>query len=94
MAVALGTGDCLISKFDIRGDPTTVGPRWEKWKRSYKLYSVGHGVKSKAQNRALMLSLAGEDVQELFYTLPDIGNDDDFEAAEKALEKITVLQIN
>ena len=47
---------------------------------------VGFDIKAKARKRALLLYLAGPEVETIFATLSDTGNDDDY---DKAVEKLT-----
>ena len=70
MAVAITTDLGGISNFDIHGDPTTVGARWKKWKRSFELFVVGKGVQNAAQKKALLLH-CGPQMQDVYYTFPE-----------------------
>ena len=40
---------------------------------------VGFNFKAKARKRALLLYLAGPEVETIFVTLSDTGNDDDYD---------------
>ena len=60
MAVAITTDLGGISNLDIHGDPTTVGARWKKWKRSFELFVVGKGVQNATQKKTLLLHCGGE----------------------------------
>jgi hypothetical protein len=64
-----------IKPFDSSGDPTTVAPRWKRWKRSFEYYIIGKGVKDDDQKQALLLHCAGESVQSVFEGLgePEVG---------------------
>ena len=57
MAVAITTDLGGITNFDIHGDRTTVGARWKKWKRSFKLFVVGKGVQDATQKKSPSSSL-------------------------------------
>ncbi|CAB4027350.1 Transposon Tf2-6 poly, partial [Paramuricea clavata] len=61
-------------------------PRWRRWKRAFELFVVGKGITDKTQKRALMLHCAGMDVQDIFDTLPDNGNANDYDKAIEALD--------
>ena len=54
----------------------------------------GHAVQDPTQRRALVLSLAGEQVQQLFFTLQDIGDEKNFNAAVKALNGYFKPKVN
>ena len=88
MSVAIGLDTATpLSAFDVTGDPTAIGPRWERWIRAFDLFASGRGVKNNTQKRALMLSTAGLAVQDIFYTLPDIGAKNKYDEAVAALSK-------
>ena len=55
-----------------------VGPRWKKW--------LGRFEKLTKQKRALLLHYGGPEVDEIFETLQDVGEDKDY---NKAIEKLT-----
>ena len=71
MAVAITTDLGGITNFDIHGDRTTVGARWKKWKRSFKLFVVGKGVQDATQKKALLLHCGGPQMQDVYYTFPE-----------------------
>ena len=71
MVVVIATDLGGISSFDIHGDPTTVGVRWKKWKRSFELLVVGKGVQNSAQNKALLLHSGGPQKRYVYYTFPE-----------------------
>ncbi|KAK3890348.1 hypothetical protein Pcinc_005726 [Petrolisthes cinctipes] len=45
--------------------------RWKKWIKTFQFYLEATGVNSQGQRRALLLHVAGPEVQEIFSTLPD-----------------------
>ena len=59
-----------ISSFDFHRDPTTVGARWKKWKRSFELFASGKGSTNAAQNKALLLHCGGPQMQDVYFTFP------------------------
>ena len=69
MAVNIEFGN--INPFD--GNPTSVGPRWRRWKRSFEFFIEAKGITKDAQKQALLLHCAGQDVQDIFVTLSDNG---------------------
>ena len=59
-----------MPSFDVHGDPATVSQRWKRWLRAVKLYFTGRGgVEKDEQRQALLLHIAGFEVQDLFYSL-------------------------
>ena len=71
----------VLSKFDCFSDPATIGPRWTKWLTSFELYvdekgliiNEGTTAATKQRRRAMLLHLAGPDVQKIFITLTETG---------------------
>ena len=82
-----------IPKFDCHSDPATLGPRWTRWLTSFELFADGKGLiitedantTTRQRRRAMLLHLAGPDVQEIFSTLPDTGEATDYAATVTAL---------
>ena len=71
MAVNIEFGN--INPFDCTGNPTSVGPRWRRWKRSFEFFLEAKGITKDTQKQALLLHCAGQDVQDIFVTLSDPG---------------------
>lgn len=59
-----------IPTFDCDGEPTTVGVRWQKWRRAFELFVVGKGIENAAQKRALLLHCGGMKMQDIYFTFP------------------------
>ena len=59
--------------------------RWKDWLARFKRSMVAFDVKGKARQRALLLYLAGPEVEHIFSTLPDTGEEDDYQKAEEKL---------
>lgn len=57
-------------KLDVEGDPASLGLRWEKWKRSLRIYLEATETKIPTKKRALLLLLGGTGLQEIFYNIP------------------------
>ena len=74
-----------LRPFDPLTEPTSVGQRWKVWKRRFETYLAALGIKDATQQRALLLYQAGEETQEIFDTLPDTGEANDY---KKAIEKL------
>jgi len=65
-----------VPPFDCRADAAALGPRWRRWKRAFDYFLLAKGVTQPAQ-KALLLHMAGFDVQDIFETLaePDVEGD-------------------
>ena len=81
-----------IKTFDCHGNQNTLGLRWKRWLTAFELFAVGKGLilnednaNNRQRRRALMLHLAGPDVQDLFLTLPNTGDVKDYRKAVDAL---------
>ena len=91
-----------IPKFPCFGDNATLGTRWKRWLSAFELYADGKGLimneetpqNDKQRRRALLLHLAGPDVQDIFLTLSDTGAAWDCNKAVKALNDHFVPQVN
>ena len=91
-----------IQPFACYTDPATLGPRWTRWLTSFELYADGKGLiidddataVVKQRRRALLLHLAGPDVQDVFSTLPDTGEVTDYKKAVTALNTYFVPRVN
>jgi len=59
-----------IDRFDTRSEPRLVGDRWKKWLRSFEYFVLGEGITGTDRKRAMLLHLAGPEVQDIFEILP------------------------
>ena len=71
MAVNIEFGS--LNAFHCTGNPTSVGPRWRRWKGSFEFFLEAKGITKDSQRKALLLHCAGQDVQDIFDTLADPG---------------------
>ncbi|CAH3040357.1 unnamed protein product, partial [Pocillopora meandrina] len=91
-----------IPKFDCHSEPTTLGPRWTRWFTSFELFADGKGLiitegtnaTTRQRRRAMLLHLAGQDVQEIFSTLANTGEATDYAAAVTALNGYFLPKVN
>ncbi|KAL9962010.1 hypothetical protein ACROYT_G031062 [Oculina patagonica] len=88
-----------IQPFDCRGDSTSVGPRWRRWRKAFQFYVDGRGITVAARKKALLLHCAGMEVQDIFETLTDPdapeGEDDNvYLAAIRTLDAYFTPQVN
>jgi len=92
-AMAIDSGH--IKAFAVGSDPLTVGSRWKKWKRSFGYFIDARAIDSAAQKRALLLDCAGEEVQDIFDTLPEEETpENDYAKAIAALDKYFTPRTN
>ena len=76
-----------LPPFDAYTDPSSVGQRWKSWRRRFQTYLAAIDVTSPAQQRALLLYQVGQDTQDIFDTIPNNGEDDDYETALAKLDE-------
>ena len=63
-----------VAAFDPNGDPGSVSLRWKRWTRGFEVYAAAAGCTNQVQLRQLLLHSAGPEVQDIFDTLSDTGN--------------------
>lgn len=80
-----------VEKF-LCTDKSNLGPRWKRWLSKFELYADSKGLileegtdKNKQRRRALLLHSAGDDVQDIFETLPNTGTIKEYQKAVDAL---------
>ena len=83
MATALDLSS--LGNFDPYLDPTTLSLRWKEWLRRYERFLVAMDIKDDTRKRALLLYAAGNEVEKVFATFSDVGEDKDY---KKAVEKL------
>lgn len=59
-----------MDNFDCEGDSSSLGHRWEKWKRALDIYLLAAGIDRPIKKRAVLLHTAGLAFQEIYYNLP------------------------
>lgn len=74
-----------LRQFDPKGEPSTLAQRWEKWRKSFSYFIEASGIVNDGQKRATLLHMAGEEVQQIFDTLP---NSDEATTFQQALTKL------
>ena len=62
-----------VKEFDPKEDPSTVSQRWQKWKKSFVYFLNATGIQNASQKRAALLHLVGDEVQDIFETLGEVG---------------------
>ena len=78
--------------FDIAGP--AVGQRWGKWLLRFERLLIIAKVTDPTDKRAWLLHYAGEKVNDIFDTLPDTGNDADFDKAKEKLNSYFKPKVN
>lgn len=59
-----------LEKFDCNGESTSVGGRWERWKRALFIYLEAANIDKDIKKRASLLHFGGLDLQEVFHNIP------------------------
>ena len=73
---------------------TRTAIRWQKWLRNFNFAMTGFNITSQKRKRALLLFYGGTELQDLFETLPNTGNDNDYDAAVSALNDNIIPKTN
>ncbi|XP_063541562.1 uncharacterized protein LOC134750329 [Cydia strobilella] len=60
-----------LDKFECGGEPTSLGIRWERWKRALRIYIDAAGIEKSEKKRASLLHFGGQELQEIFFNIPD-----------------------
>ena len=84
--MAGGTTLPVFREFNLR-DQTNLATRWEKYMKRFNNLMAAMDVKEESRKRALLLHYSGEKVNDLFDTLPDTGEDNDYKEACEALTR-------
>jgi len=73
-------------------DTHNLGPRWKRWLSSFEIYADSKGLilntandNNRQRRRALLLHSAGPEVQDIFSTLPNTGDNKDYDGTVTAL---------
>ena len=66
-------------EFLYEGDSSTMGSRWEKWLKRFKLFLIANKMTDPAQNKATFLMLIGEEAFEIYDTLKKVDESDSLE---------------
>lgn len=90
-----------IKTFDCFGNPESTCLRRKRWLSGFELFADGKGLIVAADNatdkqrrRALLLHLTGPDVQDIFATLPDTGEDTDYRKAVDVLNLYFIPKVD
>ena len=83
----------VLKPFDC-SETAGISARWERWLRAFELFATGKGVKNADQKKALLLHIAGLDVQDIYFTLEEEGGSDNSRKATATLNKYFKPQAN
>jgi hypothetical protein len=73
-----------FQQFDIK-DQSNLAVRWEKYLNRFKNLMTAMAITDPSRQRALLLHYVGEDVNDIFDTLADRGDEKNFKKACEAL---------
>ena len=74
-----------VRAFDPKENPSTVSQRWLKWNKLFIYFLNATVIQNDSQERAALLHLVGDEVQDIFESLGDVGTT--FEQAITKLDK-------
>lgn len=79
-----------LEQFDCNSELSSLGTRWEKWRRALEIYLIAASITQPIKKRAILLHFGGLSLQEVYYNLPGAHVDeaDDIDVFEVALEKL------
>lgn len=83
----------VFPSFDVHLDGN-VGPRWMKWLSRFERLLIALDIDNPLRKRALLLHYAGTDVDEIFDTLAETGEQDNYDAAVQALNAYFSPKVN
>ena len=75
-------------------DISGLATKWLSWKASFEIIVVASGVTNDTQKRALLLQMGGGQLQKLFHTLPDTGDETNYAQCVHALNKYFEIRKN
>ena len=64
-----------LPPFDALSDQSSLSQRWKTWIKRFETYIVATNITDDKQKRAMLLYQAGPDMQDIFETLEDTGED-------------------
>nr|XP_026493651.1 uncharacterized protein K02A2.6-like [Vanessa tameamea] len=77
-----------LEKFDCEGETTSVGVRWERWKRALSIYLNAAGIDDNEKKKASLLHFGGLELQEIFYNIPGTSTTDNGDVFQAAINKL------
>lgn len=79
-----------IEPFDCEGDPTSIGSRWERWKRALEIYFIASNTNEQIKKRAMLLHSGGMALQDIYFNIPGahVTNPDAIDVYDTAIKKL------
>ena len=77
----------FLSRFGLHADASSLRQRWNVWIKRFQRFIVAMDIKDPTRRRALLLNLAGPEVETIFGNPPNTGESEDFEKAAEKLKK-------
>ena len=75
-------------QFDVK-DQSNLAVRWEEHLKLFKNLMTAMDINDASRQKALLLHYVGEDVNDIFETLPDRGEEEDFKEAVRHSRNIS-----
>ena len=82
---------------DCKGDISTLGQRWKKYKRPAEYYNAAKAITAAERKKAVLLLIGGPDLQDLFCKLTiaePTGHETVYTKAIEALDRHFLPKIN
>ena len=80
--------DSRLPHFDVKTNPNNLGNEWQKWLRSFRYLVIGQDITSPERISALLLHLAGPDVQEIYDTLDPLPGEEKMNEDEIVVDRL------
>ena len=80
--------------FSVHEDDASASLHWEKWLKHFEMYLAAHEMKDPTCKRALLLYSAGEEVTDIFETLPNQGKEKEYDKAVTTLNAYFQPKVN
>lgn len=89
----------ILEPFDCEGEPSSLGSRWERLKRGFKMYLEAANITDPVKKRATILHAAGLTLQDVFFNIPgalveESASVDIYRAAIQKLDNISRHNFN
>lgn len=68
--MAQNQGLASLDSFNCEGEPTSIGSRWERWKRGLEIYLLALSITDPVKKRATLLHVGGLSLQDVYYNIP------------------------
>ena len=81
-----------LPPFDPLSEPSSLSQQWKTWTKRFQTYLAAMNITDDKQKRALLLYQAGPEMQEIFETLSETG--DDYTTTQTKLDEYFSLKKN